>query len=158
MRKAYLFDWGDTLMVDFPNTQGKMCDWETVQAVDGASKMLASLSQKGHLLYVATGADDSSVQDIELAFERVGLSQFISGYFCKSNLGLSKGSSEFYQRIADRLGVEPSQLTMVGDSLEKDIISAQEAGLNAVWFNPRGLGKESYSNFRTISQLHELSI
>ncbi|MBD1571604.1 HAD family hydrolase, partial [Aliivibrio sp. S10_S31] len=28
MRKAYLFDWGDTLMVDFPNTQGKMCNWE----------------------------------------------------------------------------------------------------------------------------------
>ncbi|MDD9158405.1 HAD family hydrolase [Aliivibrio sp. S4TY2] len=158
MRKAYLFDWGDTLMVDFPNTPGKMCDWKTVQAVDGASEMLALLSQKGHLLYVATGADDSSVQDIELAFERVGLSQFISGYFCKSNLGLSKGSPEFYQGIADKLGVEPSQLTMVGDSLEKDIISAQEAGLNAVWFNPLGLGKESYSNFRTISQLHELSI
>ncbi|KAB2823081.1 HAD family hydrolase, partial [Aliivibrio finisterrensis] len=69
MKKAYLFDWGDTLMVDFPNTQGKMCDWETVQAVDGALEMLASLSQKGHLLYVATGADDSCVQDIELAFE-----------------------------------------------------------------------------------------
>ena len=158
MRKAYLFDWGDTLMVDFPNAPGKMCDWETVQAVDGASEMLASLSQKGHLLYVATGADDSSVQDIELAFERVGLSQFISGYFCKSNLGLSKGSSEFYQRIANKLGIEPSQLTMVGDSLEKDVMSALEAGLNVVWFNPQGLEKESHSNFRTISQLHELSI
>ena len=30
---VYLFDWGDTLMVDFPGTPGKMCDWEIVEAV-----------------------------------------------------------------------------------------------------------------------------
>ena len=26
--EAYLFDWGDTLMTDFPDASGKMCDWE----------------------------------------------------------------------------------------------------------------------------------
>ena len=64
-------------MGNFPNTQGKMCDWETVQAVDGALEMLASLSQKGHLLYVATGADDSSVRDIELAFRTLQKEPFL---------------------------------------------------------------------------------
>jgi len=29
---VYLFDWGDTLMVDFPGTPGKMCDWQVVEA------------------------------------------------------------------------------------------------------------------------------
>ncbi len=156
--KIYLFDWGDTLMVDFSNARGKMCNWDTVQAVDGAVETLSALSQQGHSLFVATGADDSNVQDIKLAFERVGLSKFISGYFCKSNIGISKGSSEFYQRIVNQLGVKPSEVTMVGDSLEKDVISALDAGLNAVWFNSQVLKQESHSNFRTISQLHELSI
>ncbi|TOF26880.1 hydrolase, partial [Vibrio parahaemolyticus] len=36
MSKVYLFDWGDTLMIDFPDQIGKMCDWVNVQAVNGA--------------------------------------------------------------------------------------------------------------------------
>ncbi|MFT6899165.1 MAG: hypothetical protein ACJA13_003598 [Paraglaciecola sp.] len=88
MGKFYLFDWGNTLMVDFPGAQGEMCDWQTLQAVDGAKETLAALYQQGYALYVATGAEDSSVQDIQLAFERVRLAQFISGYFCKSNIGI----------------------------------------------------------------------
>ncbi|TON05786.1 hydrolase, partial [Vibrio parahaemolyticus] len=36
MSKVYLFDWGDTLMNDFPDQTGKMCDWENIQAVNGA--------------------------------------------------------------------------------------------------------------------------
>lgn len=41
MISVYLFDWGDTLMVDFPDSTGKMCEWETVQAVSGAKEALA---------------------------------------------------------------------------------------------------------------------
>jgi phosphoglycolate phosphatase-like HAD superfamily hydrolase len=90
----YLFDWGDTLMVDFPDVIGKMCDWEVVKAVSGAKEALEVLSKHSQI-YVATGAADSTELEIKLAFERVGLSQFISGSFCKANLGLSKGSPEF---------------------------------------------------------------
>lgn len=156
MVKAYLFDWGDTLMVDFPSSQGKMCDWETVQAVEGAKEVLAALSQQGYAVYVATGADDSTVQDIKLAFERVGLSRFITGYFCQSNIGLSKDDSAFYRRIADRLYMKPSELIMVGDSLEKDVLSALSAGLHAVWFNPLGLEPKNHANIRMIAQLDEI--
>ena len=42
MIDVYLFDWGDTLMVDFPNASGKMCDWVTVEAIIGANDTLAS--------------------------------------------------------------------------------------------------------------------
>lgn len=157
MGKVYLFDWGDTLMVDFPDAQGKMCDWQTLQAVDGAKETLAALYLKGYALYVATGAEDSSVQDIQLAFERVGLAQFISGYFCKSNIGISKGSAEFYRRIIAKLDVLPSEVTMVGDSFEKDIVNALEADLNAIWFNSQALKHARRSDVKTITELNELS-
>ena len=32
MTEIFLFDWGDTLMVDFPGVPGKMCDWDKVEA------------------------------------------------------------------------------------------------------------------------------
>ena len=45
LTEVVLFDWGNTLMVDFPDAQGKMCDWETVQEVSGARALLAELSK-----------------------------------------------------------------------------------------------------------------
>ncbi|MGF1727802.1 HAD family hydrolase [Photobacterium nomapromontoriensis] len=156
MGMVYLFDWGDTLMVDFPDVQGKMCNWHTVEAVDGAKETLAALAQQGYVLYVATGADDSSEQDIKRAFERVGLACFISGYFCRANIGLAKGSAAFYQRIVTQLGIPPTEITMVGDSLVKDVIAAQEAGLHAVWFNPRDARYTEGEHTTMITQLVEL--
>ena len=87
MSEVYLFDWGDTLMVDIPGQAGKMCDWPEVKTVDGAAETLARLSQSSRI-YVATNAVESTPDDIERAFERVGLSQFISGYFCRAILGI----------------------------------------------------------------------
>ena len=156
MTKTYLFDWGDTLMVDFPDSQGKMCDWAVVKAVEGAEETLAFLSQQGHSLYIATGAAASGVQDIQLAFERVGLSKFISGYFCQANIGLSKGTPEFYQTIVTMLDANPSEITMVGDSIEKDIVSAIEAGLDAIWFNPDSSDEQGKAGYKQIRQLREL--
>ncbi|WP_220348003.1 hypothetical protein [Thalassotalea euphylliae] len=59
MKPIYLFDWGDTLMVDFPTAQGKMCEWENVQALDGAYELLSQLACHA-AIYIATGAAESS--------------------------------------------------------------------------------------------------
>jgi FMN phosphatase YigB (HAD superfamily) len=136
MRPIYLFDWGNTLMIDFPQYTGKMCDWERVQAIDGALEALHYLSQQ-HQIYIATGAADSTAADIQRALSRVGLANYISGYFCQDNLGIGKVSAHFYQTIAVKLEVEPARLTMVGDRFEQDIQPARHAGLNAIWFNPQ---------------------
>lgn len=157
MTKVYLFDWGDTLMVDFPDQQGPMCNWPSVRAVTGAEQALAYLSVNNEI-YVATGAADSTESEIASALERVGLSAYVSGYFCKANLGVAKGSPEFYRAIVGRLGHKPDQIVMVGDTLEKDIIPALEAGLNAIWFNPGNRSRPKNQSIREINNLFELCI
>ncbi|MCG9552584.1 HAD family hydrolase [Vibrio sp. Isolate31] len=137
LTKTVLFDWGNTLMIDFPDAQGKMCDWETVKGVSGAQALLAEMS-KHHNIYIATNAADSSKTDIIRAFERVGLSKYIDGYFCKASIGLSKYEPGFYPAIISQLGIKPQEITMIGDTLEKDIYPALEAGLQAVWLNTEG--------------------
>ncbi len=97
MISTLLFDWGDTLMVDFPAAEGKMCDWSHVEPVEGAEQVLRSLSACVDI-YVATGAADSSETDICKAFKRVNLDRWISGYFCSANLGVGKDSPEFFPR------------------------------------------------------------
>lgn len=155
MTKTYLFDWGDTLMVNFPDQSGKMCDWPVVEPIDGALETLEYLS-KHHRVYVATNAADSSEQDIQRAFSRVGLDKFISGYFCKSNLGVDKMSLDFFPAILARLNVPSSRVTMVGDTLEKDIVPAIDAGLNAIWFNRTVNQNSTNTDFHSIKQLSEL--
>ncbi|MGI9950446.1 HAD family hydrolase [Vibrio hyugaensis] len=134
----YLFDWGNTLMVDFPHAQGKMCDWEHVETIPHARETLATLSQH-HPIYIATSASESAMEDVQEAFQRVELDQYISGYFCFANLGIAKNQPDFYLAVAEQLNVEPNQLTMVGDVPEKDIYPALEAGLNVIWFNAQGV-------------------
>ena len=135
MDEIILFDWGDTLMVDFPESKGKMCDWDIVEAVDGAFDTLSQLSGNNKI-YIATNAEDSSVNDIVKAFERVDLDQFIDGYFCFENLGIRKGTRDFFDQIISKLDVPADKVTMVGDSLEKDIVPAIEAGLKTYWLCP----------------------
>ena len=155
MTKTYLFDWGDTLMVNFPDQSGKMCDWPTVEPIDGALEILEYLSQY-HQVYIATNAADSSEQDIQQAFSRVGLDKFIAGYFCKANLGVDKASPDFFPTIISRLNVPASSVTMVGDTLEKDIVPALKSGINAIWFTQKPEQNLDGFQYDSITQLSEL--
>ena len=152
---VYLFDWGDTLMVDFPQNTGKMCEWETVEAIEGARETLAVLSQTANI-YIATGAADSTEQEIKAAFERVGLSQYISGYFCKENIGIDKGTAAFLNAIISTLAIPVSDITMVGDSFVKDIEPAISVGITPIWFTPNS-DQIAPENIRIIKSLSELT-
>jgi len=156
MAKIFLFDWGGTLMVNPPGMKGKMCNWEHVEAIPGAHETLALLSQQGCKLYVATGAVDSSEEDIRAAFERVGLAGYILEFFCQSNLGIGKGSVAYFQAVVETLGVDASELTMVGDIFHRDIEPAIEAGLNAIWYTPDAPLKEVCGDYKQIQHLSEL--
>ena len=152
----FLFDWGDTLMVDFPEMTGKMKDWPKVQMQPEADKVLAKLSQSARL-FIATGAADSAESDIQAAFDRVGLCAYLEGYFCQRNLGIGKGTADFYQAIIKQLGVTPDQCTMVGDHFEKDIAPALEAGLKAIWMTDQsGSAEHKGQQFLMIKSLNEL--
>ena len=156
MINVYLFDWGDTLMVDFPDVTGKMCDWDVVEAVSGAKKALAVLSETSQI-YIATGAADSTELEIKRAFERVGLDEFISGYFCKANVGSSKGSPEFLASILRKLNVPAFNVAMVGDNFEKDMKPAIALGVQPFWFTQHCI-EDIPANVKVINRLSALYI
>lgn len=155
MINTYLFDWGDTLMVDFPNANGKMCDWEVVEAVSGAKETLEALSIHAKI-YIATGAANSTALEIQRAFERVGLNQYISGYFCKANVGLSKGTPEFIKAILAKINEPIDNIAMIGDNFDKDIKPAISAGIQAFWLTKEN--REALpNNVIAINQLAQLA-
>jgi putative hydrolase of the HAD superfamily len=150
----YLFDWGDTLMVDIPNQTGPMCDWPEIKVVDGASECLAALSYFANC-HLATNALNSNESEIKAAFSRAGLNQYIDTIFCADSIGFSKPEPEYFQFILARLDVPKSNIVLIGDSLEKDIQGALKMGIDAIWYNPLRLAVPK--GIRAISKLTELT-
>lgn len=67
-----------------------------------------------------------------------------SMYSCFSEIviseevGFSKPRPEMLLIALERLGVEPKDALMIGDSLTSDMRAAQNAGVDFLWYNPKG--------------------
>ena len=131
-----LFDWGDTVMRDYPEIITPMVEWETVEVIDGVAELLAWLHASGRRIVLATSAQISDEGQIRGALARGGLDRYFSRIFCFKNTNLPKGEA-FYRHILDDLHVPASDVMMVGDGFEKDVQIPNSLGMFAVWFNPR---------------------
>ena len=78
MVKILLFDWGNTIMVDF-NLPGPMFTWERVAWVPGAEEALKALA--GYVLCIATNAGKSDSEAVKKGLARVGADRYFSFIF-----------------------------------------------------------------------------
>lgn len=130
-----LFDWGDTVMRDYPEFTAPMVEWETVEAIDGIAEVLAYLHAGGRRIILATSADVSDESQIRGALARCGMDRYFSHIYSFRNTDLQK-SEAFYRHILDDLNVPAKDALMVGDHFEKDVKVPNSLGIFAVWFNP----------------------
>ncbi len=129
--QTVVFDWGDTLMVVFPEYQGPMVDWPQVALVPGVIEALESLRQH-YVLCVASNAGDSDAGKLGLALERAGIRSYFEHLLTSKELGFAKPQVEFYTEIARRLDCPPAVCMMVGNDYDKDIVPAKIAGFRTV--------------------------
>ena len=74
-----------------------------------------------------------------LAYQKTRLSAFpFREIFISEELGAIKPTPEFFRRILARIGTDPAECLMVGDSLTSDIAGATRAGMPCVFYNPDG--------------------
>jgi putative hydrolase of the HAD superfamily len=156
MRYAFiLFDWGDTIMRDFPQYTTPMAAWPRVEAVEGAEEVLRRL-QPVVTLILATNAALSDEADIRRALDRVHLGVYFQKIYCLKNTGYQKPSPEFYTAILHDLGANPADALMVGDSFENDVLGANRVGIRAVWLNLKDAETKTGGLYQTIHALREL--
>jgi putative hydrolase of the HAD superfamily len=133
-----------------------MALWPEVTVIPGAAECLAALHDSLPLC-IATNAADSSREMIERALERGGLLAFFSQVFCFSEIGATKSQPELWHAVQEQLGVPLSQVVMVGDSLEGDVLAPQRFGLQVVWFNQQGRHTEPPISVPTVTNLEQLA-
>jgi FMN phosphatase YigB (HAD superfamily) len=153
--KAYLFDWGDTLMIDISGQVGPMKSWSEVRAVEGARETLEYLSRVS-TCHLVTNARDSNEHDIREALRSVSLDIYLSRIFCYRNVGFKKPSREFFSKVIDSLGFDPRDIALVGDSFETDVLGAVDSGIYGYWYNPFSDEVMKGRMYSTIHSLVEL--
>jgi HAD superfamily hydrolase (TIGR01662 family) len=133
MIQAVLFDWGNTLMVDF-NLPGPMYEWKNVAWVPGVEAALRQISGN-YPCYVATNAGESDAKAVMKGLERVGARKYFKAVFASSDLGFEKPDGMFYNAIISRLRIPAVHLVMIGDNYIKDVEGAKRCGLKTIYYN-----------------------
>ena len=132
--RCVLFDWGDTLMRDFPEFSGPMAAWPHVEALPNVKEILIELRPQWTLA-LATNSVDSDETAIWEALDRVGLRSLLDKVYCFHAIGHSKPSPDFFEYIVKDLGMDRRRMVMVGDGFEKDVLGANQSGIRGIWFN-----------------------
>lgn len=131
--RLIIFDWGDTLMRDYPDLPGPMYQWEHVECLSGAPELLEYLSTR-YKLCVATNAGVSDTESMRRALHRVDIERYFTAFFSSKDLGVAKPDPQFFLKICSEMAVEPRQALMIGNDYAKDICGAAGAGLHTVYF------------------------
>ena len=102
----------------------------------GAAELCKALEAVGYALYIVTnGVPHTQI----LRLTHSGLLPLMRDVFVSEAVGAQKPFKAFFDyvlaHIAER---DPKRVLVVGDSLGSDIQGAANAGLDCVWFNPKG--------------------
>lgn len=155
INRCILFDWGDTLMRDFPEFNGPMFTWPRVEVLPDACEITARL-HTSWIVGLATKAAVSEESDIRMALERVGLNSYLDKIYCFRKIGHKKPSPDFFKYILEDLGMTSGQVIMVGDNFQTDVLGANNNGIRAVWFNEKSKEVKKGQMYRTIHDLKSL--
>src|SRR5512138_3176524 len=150
-----LFDWGDTVMRDYPERTNPMVEWESVEVIDGIAEVLAYLHSTGRQIVLATSAAISDEEQIRGALQRGGLDTYFSRIYCFKNTNLPKGEA-FYRHILSDLNIPASQAMMIGDTFKNDVEIPNSLGMFAIWFNPKSNEIRTSDLHSTVHSMVEL--
>lgn len=110
---------------------------ESSDLLPGAEELCRDLRAAGCRLALATNGV-GRVQHARLAGSP--LSPYLSGVFISEELGAQKPQSAFFDKAFAGMGVtDRARCVMVGDGLASDILGGINAGIDTIWYNPRGL-------------------
>jgi len=154
--QAILFDWGNTVMRNIPSYSGAMHTWPTVEELPGVRAALAHL-HPSFTVALATNAEDSDEIDIRMALKRCGLAGFFDLVFCYRQVGHRKPEPAFYRAVLTTLKLSASDVFMVGDTLEDDVLAANSQGIAAVWFNSESKISKTGLSYRTVHRFEDLA-
>ncbi len=130
--RILVFDWGDTLMVEYPDEQGPMALWSRVAPMAGVMTSIVAVARK-YPCYVAANAGNSTAEQVKQALARIGIARFFQGFYTHRELGAKKPSKDFFEHLAQELGSPCEEVIYIGNDYDRDIVPAKLAGMTTIY-------------------------
>ena len=131
------------------------CLYNNVKAETARSrKVLLKLKEQCPLVLVSNFYGNLNTVLQEFSLDDIFLSVIESAV-----VGIRKPNPQIFTLGVEALGLQPEQITVVGDSYDKDIIPGKQAGCRTVWLKGEGWtanAPDGKCADRTISRLEEV--
>jgi len=103
----------------------------------GAEELCRRLHEKCALYILTNGMSRSQRGRLSGS----AIEPYIERMFVSQEMGCQKPRKEYFDHVIGALGLDEGQLrrtVMVGDSLTSDILGGIQAGIDTIWYHPRG--------------------
>ena len=108
--------------------------YERVRTITAQSKeVLVKLKESYPIILVS-----NLYGNLPVVLEEFGLSGLFNTVVESAVVGIRKPDTRIFQLGVDALGLPPEEITVVGDSISKDIAPAKQLGCQTVWIKGEG--------------------
>ncbi len=110
---------------------------EEAHLLPGAMEFCETLRDMGFTLAIATNGMPVAQRG---RYTRTGMDRVIPHIFISMELGVQKPLPAYFDKVCEALHItDRSRVIMIGDSLSSDILGGNNAGIDTIWYNPKGL-------------------
>ena len=122
-----------TLPADYPidaksDEAARYCDIVARSHVNKSAEVLSALSRKYPLVLVT-----NFYGNIRSVITEYGIARYFKDIVESAVVGCRKPSEEIFRIARERLGTQPDETLVVGDSYKNDIAPAIKQGMQAIW-------------------------
>lgn len=125
---------------------------KAVKLYSDAIPTLQELKDKYNLVLLSNTAWEEGNK----ALDDFNLRQYFYDILLSSEFGIAKPNLEFFQKVLDNTNVSPSEVCLVGDDVENDIIPARRIGFKTILLDREGKFTDHESPDVIIKSLKEL--
>jgi HAD superfamily phosphatase (TIGR01668 family) len=100
-----------------------------------AISTLRMLREQGYRLGIISNTSDD--QNVQKLIDRWELRPYFETIITSAGCGFRKPDRRIFQLALNHFGTAPEQIVMVGDTLEADILGANQMGFYSVWITRR---------------------
>lgn len=123
---------------------------DKMKLFENALDVLLELKKKGIKIGICT--DLTAFIQLK-KIRRLGLSSIVDAVVTSEECGAEKPSRKMFDVILKKLEVSPQETVVVGDSLEKDVLGAKNAGVNAILYGSCAEYEKCALNFNKLREL-----
>jgi len=126
----------EVIPVGFEDAYVKLCPTKTNLFPD-AHETLEYLQGKYILHLISNGFQESTA----LKISGTNIGSYFENVIISEVVGVNKPDKAIFEHALSLAGAVKNESLMIGDSLEADVYGALNFGMDAIYFNPNGLGK-----------------